>query len=134
METEGEEEEEDENEQAHLLKSQPTSLPVQPIATATMDTSNASEEEKEAKRIRRRKQLRFRWHFLYTILRNYHLFDLRKGVQSRLACLHVQRSNLVDEQQLTTTITMEIPTTAQRAAETAVFRTQAELVYFIFIS
>ncbi|CAF4340006.1 unnamed protein product, partial [Adineta steineri] len=55
----------------------------------------------------RKKQLRFRWHFLYTIIRNYHLFDLRKDVQGRLTRLHLQRSNLIDEQQFSTTAAVQ---------------------------
>lgn len=101
METEdGREEEEEEEEGASLLKTKLTTIPV-------MNSSNILDEEAEKKRIKRRKRLRFRWHLLYTILRNYHLFDLRKGVQSRLTLLRLQRSTLVDEQQwmpATTTI------------------------------
>ncbi len=64
-------------------------------------------------KIRRQKQVRFRWFLAYTILRNYNLFDLRKQVQSRLALLHIVRSNLMDEQRIAADIQrsfMEIET------------------------
>jgi len=93
--------EEEDQEKIELTKIQPTSLPneVPLVSTAHNTTPTPSEKEAELNRIRRRKQLRFRWHFLYTILRNYHLFDLRKDVQGRLTGLYLQRSTLVDEQQ-----------------------------------
>jgi hypothetical protein len=47
--------------------------------------------------ILRQKRARFRWFLAYTILNNYYLFDLRKQVQSRLALLRVERSNLIDD-------------------------------------
>ena len=49
--------------------------------------------------IKRRRRARFRWHFIYTIIHNYHLLDLRKNIQSRLAFLHMQRSQMVYDQQ-----------------------------------
>ena len=56
-------------------------------------------EARKLEKIRKRKQARFRWFLAYTILNNYHLFDLRKQAQNRLALLRIQRSNLMDEQQ-----------------------------------
>jgi hypothetical protein len=102
--------EEDDHEKIQLLHLQPTSLPNELAASSTKTSAEIEAEKKaEKNRIQRRKQLRFRWHFLYTILRNYHLFDLRKEVQGRLARLHLQRSTLVDEQQFLTTIPVEQP-------------------------
>jgi hypothetical protein len=124
-------EEEEKEEKAHLLKSQPTSSPILQIATSTKDAPK-TEEQIECARIIKRKQLRFRWHFLYTILNNYHLLDLRKNGYSRLTCLHLQRSNLVDEQQFVATTVVEVPTTAEYAAGSEMFTPQEGLVYFIF--
>jgi hypothetical protein len=129
-------EEEEKEEQAHLLQAEPTSLPSEPIVIPTVDVQIKSEEENEKERIKRRKRLRFRWHFLYTIVRNYQLFDLRKDVHNRLTLLHIQRSNLTDERQLTTTIsTLEVSKAAKRGADSGVVMAEAQvLVYFIFTS
>ncbi|CAF1032001.1 unnamed protein product [Rotaria sordida] len=124
VETEEEEEEEEEQEErpdeSHLLRSQPTSFPTLPTANSTMNTSIKSEKDQEIERIKRKKRLRFRWHFLYTLIRNYHLFDLRKEIQSRLAHLHLQRSSLIDEQQFLTTTTAEEPETTMQTIESLV--------------
>lgn len=53
----------------------------------------------------RSRRARFRWHFLYTIIHNYHLLDLRKNIQSRLAFLHMQRSQMVYDQQTPLVVT-----------------------------
>ncbi|CAF1098078.1 unnamed protein product [Rotaria sordida] len=127
VETEEEEEEQEEQEEqeerpdeSHLLRSQPTSFPTVPTANSTMNTSIKSEKDQEIERIKRKKRLRFRWHFLYTLIRNYHLFDLRKEIQSRLAHLHLQRSSFIDEQQFLTTTTAEEPETTMQTIESLV--------------
>jgi hypothetical protein len=122
--TDVESEEEEKQEEVELLKSQSNE--------STTDTSIEAEKEKE--RIKQRKRLRFRWHFLYTILRNYHLFDLRKDVQGRLTRLHLQRSNLIDEQQLSTTIAMQQPQPVTLVAESMTTTAEGYLVYSIFAS
>ena len=45
-----------------------------------------------------RRRARFRWHFLYTIIHNHQLLDLRKGLMSRLAHLHLNTSRLLNQQ------------------------------------
>ncbi|CAF4181382.1 unnamed protein product [Rotaria sp. Silwood2] len=119
---ETEEEEEQEHDESHLLKSQPMPSPKVPTSTSTVNTSIKSEKDIEKERNRRKKQLRFRWHLLYTLIRNYHLFDLRKEIQSRLAHLHLQRSNLIDEQQFLAAITTEEPETTKPTIEPPVVR------------
>ncbi|CAF0929613.1 unnamed protein product [Adineta ricciae] len=85
------------------------------------ERSEDPERKEEMEKIRKRKRLRFRWHFLYTILRNYHLFDLRKDVQGRLTRLHIQRSSLIDENQLPMAATV-------RQFETETFVPQGDFV------
>jgi len=77
-------------------ETQPTSN----VTTAYTTTSHLFKPE-EARKIRvtiRQKRARFRWFLAYTMLNNYHLFDLRKQVQSRLARLRIERSNSIDGQ------------------------------------
>ena len=62
------------------------------------DQSTESPDDVEKQRIRKRKQLRFRWFLLYTLVRNYRLFDLRKDIPGRLTRLHLQRSVRFGEQ------------------------------------
>jgi len=126
-----EEEEEEKEEKTHLLKSQPKSVAIRAIDNSTKDTPK-SEEDIERDRIRKRKRLRFRWHFLYTLLRNYHLLDLTKDLQSRLIRLQLQRSNLVDEQQFAATTVVEVPKTAKRATGSPILAPERQLVYFLF--
>jgi hypothetical protein len=124
--TDIENEEEEKQEEVELLKSQSNE--------STADAAVKAEEEKERERIKQRKRLRFRWHFLYTILRNYHLFDLRKDVQGRLTRLHLQRSNLIDEQQLSPTITMQQTPSVRFAPESTTATAEGYLLYSIFAS
>jgi hypothetical protein len=95
---------------ANELSSKKTKLPARETASSVRNKSNSidtdddiqeEDEEVEArafKKIKRQKQARFRWFLAYTILNNYRLFDLRKQVQSRLARLCTERSNLIDGQ------------------------------------
>jgi hypothetical protein len=94
-------EEEEEEEKPKNKASKPKSKSIQDDSTAyaTIGYIVNREKAKEVERIRKRKQARFRWFFAYTIINNYHLFDLRKQVQSRLARLRIERSNLIDEQE-----------------------------------
>lgn len=50
--------------------------------------------------IKKKKQARFRWFLAYTILHNFHLFELRKQNQIHLARLYIQRNNLINEQSI----------------------------------
>ncbi|CAF3644565.1 unnamed protein product [Rotaria sp. Silwood1] len=118
-EEEGEQEKEEEQDDSHLLKSKPTTFSKVPTALSTVNTSIKS--EKDEKMIRR-KRLRFRWHLLYTLIRNYHLFDLRKEIQSRLAHLHLQKSILIEEQQFSAISTTEEPETTKPTTESMVVR------------
>lgn len=132
---ESEEEEDDDNEQEgdSFLRSQPTLPPEEPTNPSTTDPPNDVDEKIEKDRIIRRKRLRFRWHFLYTMLRNYHLFDLRKGVQSRLTLLHLQRSSLTNGELLTPVTALEVPTTNMHAVSPVAVVAERGLVSFIFI-
>ncbi|CAF4046897.1 unnamed protein product [Adineta steineri] len=56
-------------------------------------------------KIKRRKIARTRWYLAYTLLRNPHLFDLRKNIETRLIFVHSHASIAVDEQLLTSIIT-----------------------------
>ncbi len=58
-----------------------------------------SEEVYQFGIIIKRKRARFRWFLAYTMINNYHLFDLRKQGQSRLARLRIERNSLIDQQQ-----------------------------------
>lgn len=89
--SEDEEEGEEEKPKERSVKKQATDL--SKISTAFPTISHLA-NPKEAARIekaRRRKQARFRWFLAYTIINNYHLFDLRKGIESRLAQICIQR-------------------------------------------
>ncbi|CAF3690473.1 unnamed protein product [Rotaria sordida] len=108
VETEEEEEEEEDDEEEEEEEVQNKSLrekrkPIPNISTAYTTISHMVKPDEANKRskVLRQKQARFRWFLAYTIINNYHLFDLRKQVESRLALLRIQRSNLIDEQQHT---------------------------------
>ncbi len=121
-ETDAETGDEDKKEESHLLKSQPTSHPAerttnQAVANLNEREENAAADAAEAQRIKRRKRLRFRWYLLYTMIKNYQLFDLRKDADYRLARLYLHRSNLMDEQQFTAVTPMEEPGTIEGAAQ-----------------
>ena len=95
-------EEERENEQDPLLLNRP------PVDEAPALISPPVIDNAEKKRIMaRRKRARTRWHFVYTILHNYHLLDLRKGIISRLTALHIQRSQMIAEQQTPVSVDLE---------------------------
>ena len=113
-----ESEEEEEEEEAVQAKP-PRTLNMAPAHVSTAFSTIGHLVNPDASKIkeaeRRRKQAKFRWYLAYTILNNYHLFDLRKQVQSRLTLLRVQRSNLIDEEQRT----VASPSPPQRLATTA---------------
>lgn len=69
-----------------------------PTAFPTISHLVNPEKAKELEEALRKKRACFRWHLAYTIINNYHLFDLRKEAQSRLARLRIERSNLIDEE------------------------------------
>jgi hypothetical protein len=96
-----EEEEEEEEEQEKPLKAKRAPTSNMSTAYETLGYLFKPKEAAEITKARKKKQARFRWFLAYTILNNYHLFDLRKQVQSRLALLRIQRSNLFDDQQQT---------------------------------
>ncbi|CAF1180370.1 unnamed protein product [Rotaria sp. Silwood1] len=103
---EEDEEEEEEEKQEHEEETQDKSSrkkrkPIPNVSTAYPFISHLVKptEAGEILKNLKRKQARFRWHLAYTIINNYHLFDLRKQAESRLALLRIQRSNLIDEQQ-----------------------------------
>jgi hypothetical protein len=122
-ETDAENQEEEEagpQEENHPLISSPNPMPGQPTTTSTTDTPVKSKKEEEddaeKKRIQRRKASRFRWHLLYTLHNNGHLFDLRKGFQSRIARLYEQRIAMLQEQQfIAVSTTTEVPESDERA-------------------
>jgi hypothetical protein len=100
-EVEDEEEEEEEKKPSKEKFSKQKQKPLSSRSTAFATISHLVNPE-GARKIDadlKRKQARFRWFLAYTLLNNYHLFDLRKQVQSRLARLRIERSNLIDEQQ-----------------------------------
>ena len=74
--------------------------PIPNISTAFPTVAHLVDKEGaiRQKQTLKQKRARFRWFLAYTIINNYHLFDLRKQVQSRLALLRIQRSNLIDEE------------------------------------
>ena len=47
----------------------------------------------------RQRRARFRWFLAYTIFNNYHLFDQRKEVKTRLARLRIERQHTTTDQQ-----------------------------------
>ena len=105
--TEEEDEEEEEEEEEEVAEAKPVlkkRVPLRDISTAFGTLGHLFDPNlaEEIAQIRRQKQARFRWFLAYTILNNYHLFDLRKQAQSRLALLRIQRSNLMDDQQYVT--------------------------------
>lgn len=83
--------EEEPNQENHpLIRELANSVPVKPNSRQPKDPEEALREAEERKRIARRKLLRFRWHFLYTLHCNRQLFDLRKQSESRIAFLYLQ--------------------------------------------
>jgi hypothetical protein len=96
-----EEEEEEEEEKKEQSKDKPLKLkPLPNVSTAFQTISHMVKPGgvPGIDEIIKKKRARFRWFLAYTILNNYHLFDLRKQVQSRLARLRIERSNLIDEE------------------------------------
>jgi len=98
------EESEIESEQEELVKKKPTRKTLEPLPNISTahQTLNYLVKPKEAPKIQevaRKRVARFRWFLAYTIINNYHLFDLRKQAQSRLARLRISRSNLYDDAQ-----------------------------------
>jgi hypothetical protein len=109
---ETEEESEEEEEEQELVQDKP--LQNKRISTSNTSTAYSTighlvkpEEARALTDIRKKKQARFRWFLAYTIINNYHLFDLRKQAQSRLALLRIQRSNLIDEEKYAATVAIE---------------------------
>ncbi|CAF4203929.1 unnamed protein product, partial [Adineta steineri] len=99
-EEEEDDEEDDEDEESDIpLQAKKVATPYISTAYNTVGHLVNREEAIRQEKIRKQKQARFRWFLAYTIINNYHLFDLRKQAQSRLALLRIQRSNLIDEQQ-----------------------------------
>ena len=96
VETEGEEDDDEEEKPLRELNMAPAHVST---AFSTIGHLANPEQAKIKEAERRRKNAKFRWFLAYTIINNYHLFDLRKQVQSRLTILHIQRSNLIDEEQ-----------------------------------
>jgi hypothetical protein len=92
-------EEEEEQAPDKPLQAKKAPLPNDSTAYSTLLHMVNREEAERIKKIKKAKQARFRWFLAYTIINNYHLFDLRKQAQSRLALLRIQRSNLIDEQE-----------------------------------
>ncbi len=93
----------DEEEEDEHPKDKPSAAKLKPIpnvSTAFHTISHMFKPDvgRTFDEIIRQKRARFRWFLAYTILNNYHLFDLRKQVQSRLARLRIERSNLIDEE------------------------------------
>ena len=123
VETDEEDDEEDEEEEVKpVLKAR---IPDKNASTAfdTLGHMIKPNQAREMNQIKRQRQARFRWFLAYTILNNYHLFDLRKQAQSRLALLRIQRSSLIDDQQYASmgsgtpvaiTVTAESPDVRQR--------------------
>ncbi len=110
-EEEEEEEEEDEEDEEEEKPLQTTRLPLSNISTANSTITYLIKpgHAAEMERVRKQKQARFRWFLAYTILNNYHLFDLRKQAQSRLALLRIQRSNLIDDEQQKIAAAVPVP-------------------------
>jgi hypothetical protein len=73
------------------------------------------ETDEEKKRRKRRKIARNRWFLAYTLIHNHNLFDLRKGVLTRLISVHSQKSTPNDEQLLTAVITNQESTNTEEA-------------------
>ena len=111
IETEEEEEEEEEEDEEEEKPLKTKRLPPSNISTAYATITHLFKpaHADEINRVKRQKQARFRWFLAYTILNNYHLFDLRKQAQSRLALLRIQRSNLIDEEQQKTAAAVPVP-------------------------
>ena len=127
VETEEEEEddEEEEEEEEEVKPVRKARIPDKNVSTAfnTLNYLIKPNEAGEITQIKRQRQARFRWFLAYTILNNYHLFDLRKQAQSRLALLRIQRSSLIDDQPYASmrsdpavaiTVTAESPEVRQR--------------------
>ena len=95
-------EEERENEQDPLFLNRPL------VDEAPALISHPVIDNVEKKRIMvRKKRARTRWHFVSTILHNYHLLDLRKGIAIRLTDLYNQRSQMITEQQTPVSVGFE---------------------------
>ncbi|CAF1148324.1 unnamed protein product, partial [Didymodactylos carnosus] len=95
--TDDDEEDADEDSQSSSQRSVLEPLPN--ITTANPTLSKVfpllpQEKVQEQAIVLKRKRARFRWYLAYTILNNYHLFDLR-----RLVALRLHRSNIQMEQQ-----------------------------------
>ena len=132
-ETEEEEEKERQKEQeeegkVRLLQSRSASSPSESQPVPITSTSRQSKKDEELERNRRRKKLRFRWYFLYTIIRNYHLLDLRKGIQGRLARWHSQRDVLTDEKRASDVIPKDEQETTTSIPESRLVTTLARLL------
>ncbi|CAF4499532.1 unnamed protein product [Rotaria socialis] len=100
---EDEDEKEEEEEQPLPPKQKPLRETLTNQSTAFSTNGNLADpnQTKAAakKEAEKKKRACFRWHLAYTIINNYHLFDLRKHAESRLALLRIQRSNASDEAQ-----------------------------------
>ncbi|UJR37331.1 hypothetical protein I4U23_030039 [Adineta vaga] len=118
----------DDKQEVYLLKARQTTYMNQSTIVSTDNISTKSEKDILNEKIKKRKRLRFRWHFLYTLIRNYHLFDLRKDVEGRLTRLHLQRSSLIDEQQLPSPILIRQPEVCMAVAQMDNARTEAERI------
>ncbi|CAF1562766.1 unnamed protein product [Rotaria magnacalcarata] len=100
-ETEDEEEEEEEQPLPPKQKPLRETLTNESTTLSTIDHLVDPNQTKALakKKEENKKRARFRWFLAYTIINNYHLFDLRKHAESRLALLRIQRSNASDEVQ-----------------------------------
>ncbi|CAF4048403.1 unnamed protein product, partial [Rotaria sordida] len=75
--------------------------------------STTTENEEKKRRIKR-KIARFRWFLAYTIIHNFHIFDLKKCLKNSLTFIYSQQNQPVDEQlsRLITTDQNQEPTIA----------------------